>query len=153
MGPRGTSGPWGMGPVTCPSIPDSTAARRVHASEIPSYQDPIRVRIWPGPQWETFPQEDRDGFTRVDWTVSPQSDRSGYRLIGPTLKPDPAEILSEPVLPGSIQVPAGGQPIVTMPDGPTVGGYPKIAVVDPGDLWAVAQCRPGRSLRFVMEER
>ena len=84
----------------------------------------------------------------MDWTVSPQSDRAGYRLLGPTLKPHPAEILSEPVLPGSIQVPAGGQPIVTMPDGPTVGGYPKIAVVDPGDLWAVAQCRPGRSLRF-----
>ena len=143
----------GVVPRTCPSIPDSTAARRVHASEIPSYQDPIRVRIWPGPQWESFTPEDRAAFTRVDWTVSPQSDRSGYRLSGPVLTPDPAEILSEPVLPGSIQVPAGGQPIVTMPDGPTVGGYPKIAVVDPADLWAVAQCRPGRSLRFVMAKR
>ncbi len=75
------------------------------------------------------------------------------RLSDPTLTPHPAEILSEPVLPGSIQVPAGGQPIVTMPDGPTVGGYPKIAVVDPADLWTVAQCRPGRSLRFVMAKR
>jgi len=143
----------GVASGACPPIPESTAGRRVHGSEIPSYQDPVRIRIWPGPQWESFTPEDRDGFTRVDWTVSPQSDRSGYRLLGPTLKPHPAEILSEPVLPGSIQVPAGGQPIVTMPDGPTVGGYPKIAVVDPGDLWAVAQCRPGRSLRFVMAER
>jgi allophanate hydrolase subunit 2 len=56
---------------------------------------------------------------------------------------------SEPVLPGSIQVPPGGQPIVTQVDGPTLGGYPKLGVVDPQDLGRLAQCRPGQSIRFV----
>ena len=70
-------------------------------------------------------------------------------LNGPRLKPDPAEIVSEPVLPGSIQVPPNGQPLVTMPDGPTLGGYPKLALVDPHDLPKLAQCRAGQKVRFV----
>ena len=80
--------------------------------------------------------------------VSSQCDRVGYRLQGPALEARPDQIISEPVLPGSIQVPAGGQPIVTMPDGPTIGGYPKLGLVDPADLPRLAQCRPGQRLRF-----
>jgi antagonist of KipI len=72
----------------------------------------------------------------------------GYRLEGPALKADPPELLSEPVRLGSIQVPESGRPIITMPDGPTVGGYPKIALVDTMDLAWVAQARPGQTLRF-----
>jgi antagonist of KipI len=83
-----------------------------------------------------------------EWKVSSQSDRVGYRLEGATLKADPVEIYSEPVRLGSIQVPDSGQPIVTMPDGPTVGGYPKIAVVDDKDIPWIAQCRPSQTLRF-----
>jgi allophanate hydrolase subunit 2 len=47
-----------------------------------------------------------------------------------------------------VQIPHGGEPIVLMPDGPTVGGYPKIAVVIEADLRLLAQCRPGRGVRF-----
>jgi allophanate hydrolase subunit 2 len=49
---------------------------------------------------------------------------------------------------GSVQVPENGQPIVTMRDGPTVGGYPKLGMIDPADLSWLAQCRPGRQVRF-----
>lgn len=131
-----------------PVIPGFTAGRRVQASEVPLMPGTPRIRVWRGPQWDSFSVEDRERFVRETWTVTSQSDRSGYRLSGPALRPDPPDILSEPVLPGSIQVPASGQPVVTMPDGPTVGGYPKIAIVDPADLRAVAQCRPGQTLRF-----
>jgi biotin-dependent carboxylase-like uncharacterized protein len=58
-------------------------------------------------------------------------------------------LISEPVLPGSIQVPADGQPIVTLHDGPTLGGYPKIAWIDPRDLPRLVQRRSGQSIRFV----
>jgi allophanate hydrolase subunit 2 len=51
-----------------------------------------------------------------------------------------------------VQVPDNGQPIVTMRDGPTVGGYPKIAMVDPRDLSWLAQIRPGRGVRFQLVE-
>ena len=57
-------------------------------------------------------------------------------------------LISEPVLTGSIQVPADGQPIVTLHDGPTLGGYPKIAWIDPRDLPRLVQRRPGQPIRF-----
>jgi allophanate hydrolase subunit 2 len=70
-------------------------------------------------------------------------------LDGPALAAAADTIPSEPVLPGSIQVPPGGQPIVTMRDGPTVGGYPKLALVEANLLSWLAQCRPGQSVSFV----
>ena len=59
-------------------------------------------------------------------------------------------LLSEPVLPGSIQVPPDGQPIVTLHDGPTLGGYPKIAWIDPRDLPRLVQRRSGQPVRFTL---
>ena len=58
-------------------------------------------------------------------------------------------MLSDGLLPGAVQVPAGGQPIVIMPDGPTTGGYPKPGVVASADVRLVAQARPGTRIRFV----
>lgn len=128
--------------------PPSTATRRTPWTEVPHYDSPLPIRVWPAPQQEAFSVADRARFFATEWIVSAQCDRTGYRLNGPALKPEPPEIVSEPVLPGSIQVPANGQPIVTMPDGPTLGGYPKLGLVDPGDLARVAQTRPGQRIRF-----
>jgi allophanate hydrolase subunit 2 len=57
-------------------------------------------------------------------------------------------MLSEPVRVGTVQVPGNGQPIVTMRDGPTVGGYPKLGMIDPAQVSWLAQCGPGQSVRF-----
>ncbi|HEV8543714.1 MAG TPA: biotin-dependent carboxyltransferase family protein [Verrucomicrobiae bacterium] len=113
------------------------------------YASPPRIRVWPGPQWNDFSPADRDTFLTAEWKISPQSDRVGYRLEGPRLPANPPEIVSEPVRLGSVQVPENGQPIITMRDGPTVGGYPKIALIDEEhDLPWVAQARPGETIRF-----
>ncbi|MDR7545323.1 MAG: urea amidolyase, partial [Armatimonadota bacterium] len=56
--------------------------------------------------------------------------------------------LSDGLLPGAVQVPAEGQPIVLLADGPTTGGYPKIAWVIAADLDRLAQAAPGAALRF-----
>jgi allophanate hydrolase subunit 2 len=76
----------------------------------------------------------------------------GYRLEGARINPPLCEMCSEPQIVGSIQVPPNGQPIVTMRDGPTVGGYPKIGIVDPESLSWLAQCRPGVRFRWVEAE-
>ena len=78
------------------------------------------------------------------------SDRVGCRLEGEPLRHQgPAEILSDGMLPGSIQVPPDGQPIVMLQDGPTTGGYPKIATVITDDLPLLAQLVPGEGeVRF-----
>lgn len=130
------------------SLPAGVSGRIAPWSERRDFQHPPPIRVWPGPQWNDFPAADRESFLKAEWKVSASSDRVGYRLEGPVLRADPPEIVSEPVLEGSIQVPQNGQPILTMRDGPTIGGYPKIALVDPPDLCRAAQVRPGRTLRF-----
>jgi antagonist of KipI len=96
-----------------------------------------------------FDETARASLLNQEWTLSPSSDRTGYRMTGASLGSAKGTIASEPVLPGSIQVPPDGLPIVTMRDGPTVGGYPKLALIDPPHLSWLTQCRPGQRIRFV----
>ncbi|HAV62454.1 MAG TPA: allophanate hydrolase [Verrucomicrobiales bacterium] len=135
------------------SLPPPVAGRLVSNDEIRDYQHPPAIRLWRGPQWDLFPREDRSSFFQQTWSVSAQSDRVGYRLEGGHLSSEVKQIISEPVLVGSVQVPPGGQPIVTMRDGPTVGGYPKIGLVDPADLSWLAQCRPGVPFQFRLADQ
>jgi len=107
------------------------------------------LRVTVGPQAERFDLTAREALYRESWTVLAASDRMGYRLGGPAIAPrERATLPSEAACPGAIQVPDDGQPIVLMPDGPTVGGYPKLAVVVRADLALLAQCPPGRVVRF-----
>jgi antagonist of KipI len=102
-----------------------------------------------GPQWERFDEAARAEFFAGSYTVTTASDRMGYRLQGPAVRPrERATLPSEAACPGAVQIPDDGQPIVLMPDGPTVGGYPKLAVVVGVDLGKLAQCQPGRVVRF-----
>jgi antagonist of KipI len=60
-----------------------------------------------------------------------------------------ASVTSEPVCAGTIQLPPDGQPIVLMADSPTIGGYEVIGTVISVDMPILAQCMPGRRVRFV----
>jgi allophanate hydrolase subunit 2 len=89
-----------------------------------------------------------DGLTG-EWTVGDRVDRMGYQLEGGTVAPGRANLLSEPLLPGCIQVPPNGLPIVLMAEGPTVGGYTLGGVVHSEDLRLVAQTQPGGRLNLI----
>lgn len=107
------------------------------------------LRVTRGPQWERFDPAARAGFFAGEYLVTPASDRMGYRLSGPAVTPrETATLPSEAACPGAVQIPNGGEPIVLMPDGPTVGGYPKLVVVIQADLGELALCQPGRGVRF-----
>lgn len=82
------------------------------------------------------------------WRVDPRSDRQGLRLGGDTLPCTAETLLSAPVAPGTIQLPADGRPIVLLADAQTVGGYPRLGYVIAADLPRMAQLRPGAALRF-----
>ena len=85
----------------------------------------------------------------AEFKVSPQSDRMGIRLSGPKLERRAgAELVSGAVVPGTVQVPPDGQPIVLMADAQTIGGYPQAAHVSTADLPILAQLKPGDSVRF-----
>ncbi len=105
-------------------------------------------RIWPGPEWELFPADVRARFLSESWIVSTQSDRAGYRLQGAALVSERVSISSAPVIIGTIQLPPNGLPIVLLRDGPTVGGYPRLAVLEPTEISRFTQCAPGTALRF-----
>jgi allophanate hydrolase subunit 2 len=129
--------------------PDSPIGGRwVNPTEERNYAQPPPLRVWPGPQFELFPETARSALFKQPWRVSSRSDRTGYRLEGTPIQVPSLTLHSEPVLPGSIQIPPDGLPIVTMRDGPTVGGYLKIGLIDPRDLAWLAQCRPGQEIRL-----
>jgi biotin-dependent carboxylase-like uncharacterized protein len=116
----------------------------------PSTSDPGAFEIVPGPDRDFLEDRAWQQFLETRWTVSRAVSRAGYRLDGPALAVEaPADLPSAPVCPGTVQLPPGGRPIVLMPDGPTVGGYPTIAVVVSEDLGRLAQRRPGEPVRFV----
>ncbi len=129
-------------------LPASVAGRSVAWEERRNYDATPLLRVWPGPQWDSFSEADRAAFLEQTWTVTPQSDRVGYRLSGQPLALGQWQMISEPLRVGTVQVPEDGQPIIMMRDGPTVGGYPKLGVVDAHDVARLAQCRPGRGVKF-----
>jgi 5-oxoprolinase (ATP-hydrolysing) subunit C len=107
-------------------------------------------RVIPGPQDEAFSEAGLATFLDAEFAIGPMIDRMGYRLEGPRIEhADGFNIVSDAVVPGSVQVPGYGQPIVMMADHQTTGGYPKIATVITADLPRLAQLRPGAPLRFL----
>lgn len=85
-----------------------------------------------------------------EWQVGAASNRQGLRLQGPQLAlADPGERVSEPVMPGTLQLPPDGQPILLLADAQTHGGYPRIAHAIAADLPRLAQLRPGDCLRLL----
>jgi biotin-dependent carboxylase-like uncharacterized protein len=108
------------------------------------------VRVVLGPQADHFDPGATARFLSFPWRVGATSDRVGCRLEGEPLRhAGPAEILSDGMVAGSIQVPPDGLPIVMAADGPTTGGYPKIATVVAADLPLLAQLVPGEGeVRF-----
>jgi biotin-dependent carboxylase-like uncharacterized protein len=113
----------------------------------PPRDGPIRVIM--GPHREAFTTDQRQQFLATEFRIAAASDRAGYRLDGTPLSGDFGGRLSEPVCPGAIQITTGGQPIVLMPDAPTVGGYPVIGVVHSADLGRLAQRLTGDAVHFV----
>ncbi|MFH0751079.1 MAG: biotin-dependent carboxyltransferase family protein [Chloroflexota bacterium] len=109
------------------------------------------IRFVPGPDLASLPDGTPDALAATAWRVAGACDRMGIRLNGSPL-PAGAEIVSQPVVPGAIQVPADGQPLVIMVDGPTVGGYPVVGVVPRAELPRLGQLRPGDEVRFAPQE-
>lgn len=139
----------GAGLAVGPAPAGAAAGRRLLPSWQPVYPAAIRVRAVPGPQAEAFTPAALAAFWQTAYTVTARSDRVGCRLAGPPLgHRRRADVISEGVAPGSVQVPADGQPIVMLADRQTMGGYAKIATVITPDLGRVAQLPPGGRLSF-----
>ncbi|MBC8443618.1 MAG: biotin-dependent carboxyltransferase [Deltaproteobacteria bacterium] len=128
-------------------LPDFLQA--LSEDDIPQFSPEIVLRAIPGPQDDFF-VEGLDLLFSSQFMVSTKADRMGYRLQGPPiplLSDKPKSIVSEPSMPGGIQIPADQQPIILLVE-QTVGGYAKIATVISSDISKIAQATPGDTVRF-----
>ncbi len=135
----GLKGGWGVEP---PQI--SLAFNAAPASGA------VAIRVISAAEYEKFPEYGQIQFWESLWLITPNSNRQGYRLSGIALPTSgQSELLSHGLVPGTIQVPPSGQPIIQMSDANTSGGYPKIGTVIEADMWRLAQARLGDKLQFI----
>jgi antagonist of KipI len=117
---------------------------------VPAFERDVNLRVIPGPQDHHFTELGLRTFRSSFYPVTAQCDRMGIRLDGPKIerRSDVEEsIISESLIPGSIQVPGDGKPLIILNESVT-GGYAKIATVISTDLPKVAQLKPGDRVRF-----
>ena len=108
------------------------------------------VRVIPAAEYACYQDDSLAAFWNGEWKVTVQSDRYGYRLGGqPLLPKTPLEVRSHGIVPGVVQVPPDGLPIIQMRDAQPTGGYPKLGTVIEADLWRLGQAPIGSRLRFV----
>jgi allophanate hydrolase subunit 2 len=121
------------------------------ALALPLQRDGVpAVRVLPAAEYAHYTEASRAAFWAGEWKITSQSDRYGYRLSGTPLEAETAlEMRSHGIVPGVIQVPPGGQPIVQMRDAQPSGGYPKLGTVIEADLWRLGQAPIGSRIRFV----
>ncbi len=119
--------------------------------DLPLERDGIgAVRVLPAAEYDRFTEASQDAFWGGTWKITAQSDRYGYRLAGEPLQfTAPVEMMSHGIVPGVIQVPPSGLPIIQMRDAQPSGGYPKLGTVIEADLWRLAQAPPGSRIRFL----
>jgi antagonist of KipI len=116
---------------------------------IPSYESSLTARVMLGPQQEYFTEKGIATFLQNEYSITSQADRMGYRLEGQPIQiKGGADILTDGVPAGAVQVQSEGQPLLLLADRQTTGGYAKIACVIGADLWRLGQARPGDSIHF-----
>jgi KipI family sensor histidine kinase inhibitor len=135
------------GPEQAAAVPRAGAATRGRPAD--SGAAPVELGAIAGPRADWFAAGALDQLTRASYQLTAASDRTGLRLSGPPVhRASAAELPSEGVAMGSLQVSHDGQLILLLADHPATGGYPVIAVVRSADIGRAAQLRPGQQVRF-----
>ncbi|MDP0489034.1 MAG: biotin-dependent carboxyltransferase family protein, partial [Fusobacterium sp. JB021] len=116
---------------------------------VPKALGEIEVRVILGQQQDYFTKAGIETFFRETYSTTKDGDRMGIRLSGPEVEHvDGADIISDGITFGAIQIPGNGQPIIMMADRQTTGGYTKIGNVITVDLSKLAQAKPGTKVKF-----
>ncbi len=123
---------------------------KVPADVIPQYADDAPLLLITGLQEDSFTEEGKKTLFESEYIISAESDRMGCRLQGPTVGHTAAgaDIVSDAIPLGAVQIPAHGMPIIMTADRQTTGGYTKIGVLSPLSIVALAQKMPGEKVFF-----
>lgn len=129
--------------------PAAPASSRLDTGTIAAPGAEVQLTAITGPRSDWFTDAAVQTLGTASYRVTAASNRTGLRLSGPGLaRRVVAELPSEGVAAGSLQVSHDGQPILLLADHPTTGGYPVIAVVAAAEVGRAAQLRPGQQVRF-----
>ncbi|WP_100333005.1 5-oxoprolinase subunit C family protein [Bacillus alkalisoli] len=133
---------FGQNPSTC-------RTRGLLSYSVPTFSKQVTARVILGPHDGDFTEESLRQFFSQPFKVL-QCDRMGSRLEGatPLRVHDGADVLSDAIPLGGIQVPQGGQPIVLLADRQTTGGYRRIGTVIKADLPKLVQVPVGGTVVF-----
>ncbi|MDR1831994.1 MAG: biotin-dependent carboxyltransferase family protein [Fusobacteriaceae bacterium] len=116
----------------------------------PVYPKEVRIRVILGQQSDYFTEKGVKTFFADAYKITPDTDRIGMRLLGKKVAhKETADIISDGITFGAIQIIGNGQPVVLMADRQTTGGYTKIGNVITADLHMLAQALQGTKVRFV----
>jgi biotin-dependent carboxylase-like uncharacterized protein len=159
LGSRATDTVAGLGPPVLEAgtelpigAPPSSPVPGIDVAPEAGLAAEVTLGVVPGPRDDWFTDAALTAFLRSAWTVTEDANRVGFRLDGPelarTAERDGAELPSEGVIRGSVQVPPSGRPTVFLADHPVTGGYPVIGVVLDADTDRAGQLRPGATVRF-----
>ena len=154
LGPK----PLAAGDVLCVLAPDDGGAEEQTDDVIEPVKYPIAgevtvLRYSPGPRDDWFGPEGLEHFEEAVWEVSTESNRVGARLkpadgAEPLQRIRSGELATEGMVPGALQVPPNGEPVLFLADHPVTGGYPVIGVVLEADIRLAAQLPPGALVQF-----
>jgi biotin-dependent carboxylase-like uncharacterized protein len=157
LGSRSTDTLAGIGPAALrdgdllPVGPASGVPSAAEAHLVRRTAAPVVLRFRPGPRVDRFAPDACAVLGRAVYSVDARSNRVGLRLDGEPVPRDAAEVPTEGIVLGAVQVPPSGLPLVFLADHPTTGGYPVLGTVALADLPACAQLRPGQQVRFVVD--
>lgn len=128
---------------------ESTGPASLHKSSVPLLSNHIVLRARSGPEWNLLTLESRRYLFTTPFYATAATDRMGSRLKGDHIGLiEPLNMTSSPLLPGSLQAPPDGQPILALADGHCTGGYARALQIIQADLWLLGQIAPGASISF-----
>jgi len=125
------------------------APRKIPRGYTPQLSRHIVLRAHAAPEWDLLSAASQRHLFVSPFIATPQTDRMGSRLRGDKIKTGATRSMtSSPLLPGTLQVPPDGQPILMLADGHCTGGYPRALQVIRADLWLLGQIAPGSQVSF-----
>jgi len=125
------------------------APRAIPKGYTPSHSRHIVLRAHTAPEWDDLNRPSQRHLFVSPFHASVATDRMGSRLRGDKISMQISESMtSSPLLPGTLQIPADGQPILALVDAHCTGGYPRVLQVIRADFWLLGQIAPGSQVSF-----
>ena len=126
------------------------APQKIPTGYTPQLSRHVVLRARPAPEWELMSASSQRHLFVSPFIATPATDRMGSRLRGDKISVERSDLsmTSSPLLPGTLQIPPDGQPILMLADGHCTGGYPRALQVIRADLWLLGQIAPGSQVSF-----